>query len=220
VSLRYVTTNEGKLEEAAEYLGTVEQLDYDYTEIQAGDLASIATYGAREAFRVAGEPVMVDDAGLFLEGFDGFPGPYSAYVEDTLGVERVGELARDAGATRAQFRCVLAYCDGDSFAATPEPVDRGDRRGQDLAAAERDRAATDQTVQDGELPVKLFTGAVVGTIVKPRGDGGFGYDPIFEHRGTTLAEMDAAEKNAISHRGRALATFAEWFADREVDPRN
>jgi XTP/dITP diphosphohydrolase len=214
VSLRYVTTNEGKLEEAADYLGGVEQLDYDYTEIQADDLESVAAAGAREAFRVAGEPVIVDDAGLFIDGFDGFPGPYSAYVENTLGVERVGELARDAGATGARFRCVLAYCDGDPFAATPEPVDRGDRRGQDLAADDRDRAATDETVAEGDLPVKLFAGAVPGTIVEPRGDGGFGYDPIFEHRGTTLAEMDAAEKNAISHRGRALATFADWYADR------
>jgi XTP/dITP diphosphohydrolase len=214
VSLRYVTTNEGKLEEAADYLGGVEQLDYDYTEIQADDLESVAAAGAREAFRVAGEPVIVDDAGLFIDGFDGFPGPYSAYVEDTLGVERVGELARDTGATGARFRCVLAYCDGDPFAATPEPVDRGDRRGQDLAADDRDRAATDETVAEGDLPVKLFAGAVPGTIVEPRGDGGFGYDPIFEHRGTTLAEMDAAEKNAISHRGRALATFADWYADR------
>jgi XTP/dITP diphosphohydrolase len=62
--------------------------------------------------------------------------------------------------------------------------------------------------------VKLFTGAVPGRIVEPRGDGGFGYDPIFEHDGTTFAEMTAAEKNAISHRGRALGKFAEWFAAR------
>jgi XTP/dITP diphosphohydrolase len=62
--------------------------------------------------------------------------------------------------------------------------------------------------------VKLFTGRVAGTIMEPRGDGGFGYDPIFEHDGRTLAEMSAAEKNAISHRGRALAKFAEWYQMR------
>ena len=221
MSLRYVTTNEGKLEEAAEYLGSdVEQLDYDYTEIQADSLEAVAAHGAREAYRYADEPVIVDDSGLYLDDLGGFPGPYSAYVEETLGVQRVGRLARREDATRAQFRCVVAYCDGEPFAASPEPVDRGERRGQDLDADDRGSAATDDTVQQGDLPVKLFAGEVPGTVVEPRGEGGFGYDPIFEHRGTTLAEMDAAEKNAISHRGRALATFADWYADRSSDPRN
>ncbi|OTE98725.1 non-canonical purine NTP pyrophosphatase, partial [Halorubrum sp. SD612] len=53
-----------------------------------------------------------------------------------------------------------------------------------------------------------------GRIVAPRGDGGFGYDPIFEHDGETFAEMDTDRKNAVSHRGRALEKFAEWYADR------
>jgi XTP/dITP diphosphohydrolase len=223
MTLRYVTTNPGKVREAREYLDEVEALDYDYTEVQAPDLETVAAHGAREAFRHAGEPVIVDDAGLFVETLDGFPGPYSSYVEDTLGVELTGTVAREAAGegddgtvARAAFRCVIGYCDGDDFAATPDPVDRGERRGQDLAAADRDTATTDDQVADGAAatPVKLFTGAVPGRIVEPRGDGGFGFDPIFEHDGTTFAEMDAAEKNAISHRGRALATFADWFAER------
>lgn len=219
--LRYVTTNEGKVQEAEEYLDDVAALDYDYPEIQADSLEAVAAYGARKAYDYVGEPVVVDDAGLYLEGFDGFPGPYSAYVEDTLGVERVGRLARREDATGAQFRCVIAYCDGDPFEASPEPVDTGERRGQDLAAEDRATATTDETVDasDGaetarKAPVKLFAGAVPGTIVEPRGDGGFGYDPIFEHDGETFAEMSAAEKNAISHRGRALAKFAEWYQGR------
>jgi len=214
--LRYVTTNEGKIREAREYLDAVEPLDHDYTEVQAEDLETVAAHGAREAFLAAGgeDPVIVDDAGLFIEGFDGFPGPYSAYVEDTLGVELVGRVAREAGAVDAAFRCVIAYCDGEPFEATPEPVDHGDRRGQDLGAEVRGSAATADTVSGGDLPVKLFAGRVAGTVVEPRGDGGFGYDPIFEHDGRTLAELSAAEKNAVSHRGRALAKFAEWFQSR------
>ncbi len=217
MTLRYVTTNEGKVREARDYLDAVEPLDYDYTEVQADTLEPIAAAGAREAYRAAGEsPVIVDDAGLFVEGLEGFPGPYSAYVQDTLGVAAVGRIAREefGAEPRAAFRCVIAYCDGEGFAATPEPVDLGDRRGADLSAEDRASAVTDDTVAEGSLPVKLFTGSVPGRIVEPRGEGGFGYDPIFEHDGKTLAEMSTGEKNAISHRGRALAKFADWFQSR------
>ena len=213
--LRYVTTNDGKVREAEEYLGDgVTALEYDYPEIQADSIEAVAAEGARAAYRHADAPVVVDDAGLFVEGFDGFPGPYSSYVEDSLGVERVGRLARREDATRARFRCVVAYCDGDAFEASPEPVDTDDRRGRDLAAADRATAATDESVAGGDLPVKLFTGSVPGRIVEPRGEGGFGYDPIFEHDGATFAEMSPEEKNAVSHRGRALASFGEWYQDR------
>jgi len=212
----FVTTNSGKLREAREYLdGPVEQLDYDYTEIQADDIATVAAHGARSAYRYADEPVIVDDSGLTIAALDGFPGPYSSYVEQRVGIERVARLARDEPDRSAAFRGVVAYCDGQDFEATPEPVDRR-RRGQDLAADERARATADEQVAESAEPervppVKLFKGVVPGTIVEPRGEGGFGYDPIFEHDGQTFAEMDTAEKNAVSHRGRALAAFAEWY---------
>jgi len=212
--LRYVTTNPGKVREAEAYLDEVGRLAFDYPEIQAPDLGPIAAHGARAAHRHAGEPVLVDDAGLFVEGFDGFPGPYSSYVHGTLGVDRVRRLCeRELDAPRrATFRCVLAYCDGDPFDATPDPVDRADRP----VAAAAGPNATDTADTDGDdpLPVRLFEGVVPGRIVPPRGDGGFGYDPIFEHGGTTFAEMSPEEKNAVSHRGRALAKFAEWYAER------
>jgi XTP/dITP diphosphohydrolase len=220
--LHYVTTNSGKVREAREYLDTVEPLNYDYPEIQSDTIAPIAAHGARKAFEYAGEPVIVDDAGLFIDGLGGFPGPYSSFVEETLGIEQVGRIARESetenesetGEARASFRCVIAYCDGESFDATPELVDRG-RRGQDLAVDDRATATTDDTVDTEEIPVKLFEGTVPGRIVEPRGSGGFGYDPIFEHNETTFAEMTSAGKNAVSHRGRALAKFGEWFAERE-----
>ncbi|WP_253738885.1 RdgB/HAM1 family non-canonical purine NTP pyrophosphatase [Halohasta salina] len=192
--LHYVTTNPGKLREARQYLGdeTITDYDYDYTEIQHASLEPIAAAGAREAYREVGEPVVVDDSGLFLDAFDGFPGPYSAYVEDTLGVETVWELAQTVEDRSAAFRCVMAYCDGG---AVDDPTGPG-------------------RVDDGELPVRLFVGDVAGTIVAPRGDGGFGYDPIFEHDGSTFAERSSEAKNELSHRGRALASFAEWH-DRQ-----
>jgi XTP/dITP diphosphohydrolase len=232
--LRFVTTNQGKVREAREYLGdgTVEQLDFDYTEIQADDLVTVAAHGAREAYRHAQEPVLVDDAGLFVDAFDGFPGPYSSYVEDTVGVERVWRLTREEDDRSASFKTVLAYCDGEGFDASPEPVDHEtrtedgsrdertgsgatrERRGQDQSTEERAAATTDDQVATGDLPVKIFEGYVPGEIVAPRGEGGFGYDPIFEHDGTTFAEMTPEEKNAVSHRGRALAKFGEWYRER------
>ncbi len=207
--LRYVTTNPGKVREAEEYLdaGSVAQLEFDYTEIQSDSLGEIAAHGAREAYRHASEPTLVDDAGLFIRALDGFPGPFSSYVEETVGVERTWRLASGEDDRGASFRCVLAYCDGDGFAASPDPVDSEDRVVAAATGPDRDDSAE-------ALPVKLFEGRVRGTMVEPRGEGGFGFDPIFEHNGTTLAEMDAAEKNAISHRGRALAKFAEWHAER------
>ncbi|XVH32642.1 non-canonical purine NTP pyrophosphatase [Haloferacaceae archaeon DSL9] len=208
--LHYVTTNRGKLREAREYLGeeSIAGYDFDYTEIQSDSMEAIAAYGAREAHREVGGPVVVDDAGLFIDAFDGFPGPYSAYAEDTLGVERVWRLAEAESDRRAAFRCVLAYCDGEPFAASPDPVDKDDRTAAAAAGARTDEE------ESRPLPVKLFVGEVRGTLVPPRGEGGFGYDPIFEHDGSTFAERSAAEKNALSHRGRALAKFAEWFQDR------
>jgi XTP/dITP diphosphohydrolase len=212
----FATTNEGKLHEASEYLAEpVEQLDFDYPERQADDLATVAAHGARAAYRHAGEPVFVDDSGLMIDALDGFPGPYSSYVEDTLGIDRVWYLAEDERDRSGAFRSVVAYCDGGAFEATPEPLDR-QRRGQDTDADERAGATTDEQVTGGSesLPVKLFEGVVPGTVVSPRGDGGFGFDPIFEYDGRTFAEMDTEEKNAISHRGRALAKFAEWLTER------
>ncbi|WP_436345230.1 XTP/dITP diphosphatase [Natronorubrum sp. FCH18a] len=183
MAIRFVTGNEGKVREARDYfdgIETVERIEYDYTEVQSDSLEDIATHGARETFAAleSDDPVIVDDTGLFVEALGGFPGPYSAYVEDTVGVERLWRLASEEENRRARFETVLVYADADGTEA--------------------------------------FEGSVAGTLVAPRGEGGFGYDPIFEYNGRTLAEMSTEEKNAISHRGRALAAFAEWYGDRDV----
>jgi len=185
--LRFVTGNDGKVREARAALDEeVTQFTYDYTEIQSHDLGEIAAHGAREAYREIGEPVMVEDSGLFVDALDGFPGPYSAYVEDTLGIERVWRLTEPEDDHAAAFRSLIAYCDGSALTGAP-------------------------TVRDGDPPVAIFEGRVVGEIVPPRGEGGFGYDPIFEYDGKTFAEMTPDEKNEYSHRGRAIDAFAEWY---------
>ena len=57
---------------------------------------------------------------------------------------------------------------------------------------------------------KLFHGQVKGRIVTSRGQGGFGFDPIFEHDGRTFGEITIDEKNAISHRSKAAELFLKW----------
>lgn len=82
---------------------------------------------------------------------------------------------------------------------------------------QKDRSARFRTViavvgADGE---HTFEGEVRGTIAEvPRGDGGFGYDPVFvpEGESLTFAELDAGRKNVISHRGRAVRKLVDWLA--------
>jgi XTP/dITP diphosphohydrolase len=64
----------------------------------------------------------------------------------------------------------------------------------------------------------IFEGKVEGEIRKKRsGTAGFGYDPVFEpeNQGVTFAEMNAEDKNAISHRGRAIAQLIQWLQDNK-----
>ena len=66
--------------------------------------------------------------------------------------------------------------------------------------------------------IRVFSGTINGRIVTiPRGREGFGYDPIFEFEGRTLAEFPIGEKNRISHRALALTAFRDWFM-REYTP--
>lgn len=82
-----------------------------------------------------------------------------------------------------------------------------------------DRSARFRTVvalvdDSGE---QLFEGEVRGTITKePRGNNGFGYDPVFlpEMSDLTFAELDAKMKNAISHRGQAVWKLVRWLSER------
>jgi XTP/dITP diphosphohydrolase len=86
-----------------------------------------------------------------------------------------------------------------------------------LLQGEKNRRAYFKSVVaywDGDI--HMFTGIVKGEITeKPRGSGGFGFDPVFRPEGfdRTFAEMTTEEKNLISHRGRALRAFATWLKE-------
>lgn len=80
-------------------------------------------------------------------------------------------------------------------------------------AGHSDRSARFRTVMALVMPGGweiVAEGVLEGLIIDtPRGDTGFGYDPVFDVGGRTLAELAAVEKNAISHRGRALRALAD-----------
>jgi XTP/dITP diphosphohydrolase len=139
--------------------------------------ADNALLKAREAVRYTGLPAVADDSGLAVEALNGMPGVLSA---------RWAGPARDDA---ANLRLVL-----DQIAELPD-----DRR----AAAFICAAAL--VTPDGAE--RVVEGRLDGMLTRaPRGGGGFGYDPIFQPAGETrtTAELSPAEKDAVSHRGRAL----------------
>jgi XTP/dITP diphosphohydrolase len=66
-----------------------------------------------------------------------------------------------------------------------------------------------------EEGIQVFRGRLEGVIVPPRGHQGFGYDPIFEVAGRTLAELSLAEKSRVSHRALALSRFKKWILSKD-----
>ncbi|WP_414674912.1 RdgB/HAM1 family non-canonical purine NTP pyrophosphatase [Methanoregula sp.] len=81
---------------------------------------------------------------------------------------------------------------------------------------ERNARFTTAIAYADDTGIEVFSGTIEGRIIQEgRGRGGFGYDPIFEVDGKTLAEMPLEEKSLISHRARALASFRDWFMDHK-----
>ncbi|MDT5282450.1 MAG: XTP/dITP diphosphohydrolase [Mycobacterium sp.] len=134
---------------------------------------------ARDAFRASGLPAVADDSGLEVDALNGMPGVLSARWSGRHGEDR------------ANTALLLAQM-GD----VPD-----ERRGAAFVSACALVSSAGETVVRGQWP---------GSIVrKPRGDGGFGYDPVFLPSGSarTAAELTPEEKDAASHRGRALAAL-------------
>ncbi|KRD14820.1 non-canonical purine NTP pyrophosphatase [Mycobacterium sp. Root265] len=132
---------------------------------------------ARDAYAATGIPAVADDSGLAVDALNGMPGVLSARWSGAHG-DDVANLELLLG----QLRDV------------PD-----ERRGAAFVSACALVSGAGETVVRGE-----WTGAIAR---EPRGDGGFGYDPIFVPDGSarSAAELTPAEKDAASHRGRALA---------------
>ncbi len=116
-----VTSNPGKAEEFKELFseyGLRFRIEPMKTpEIQAVDLKLIAESSAVYAYSVLREPVMVEDAGLFIDTLNGFPGPFSSYVFKTIGINGVLKLLEGVEDRRARFLSVIAF-----YSPITEPV--------------------------------------------------------------------------------------------------
>ncbi|MCK4319421.1 XTP/dITP diphosphatase [Candidatus Micrarchaeota archaeon] len=110
----FVTSNKGKLKEAKEILKEagikVKGRKLNIEEKRAENLEEIAKDSALKAYKKVGKPLIVEDAGLFIEGLEGFPGPYSAWVFKKLGNKGILRLVEKN--RKAYFKSVIAYTNG------------------------------------------------------------------------------------------------------------
>jgi len=113
----FVTSNIHKFQEArnvlSEYKLATAKLKVEAVEIQDDSLENIAKYSVKDAVKNCGLPVFVEDAGLFVEALDGFPGPYSKYVYNTVGVKGILKLMKNVTNRSAYFMSVIAFSSPD-----------------------------------------------------------------------------------------------------------
>ena len=148
---------------------------------------------ARAGLEVTGLPTVADDSGLCVDALNGMPGVLSARWSGPPPGSKQGQDDRNN-------RLLL-----DQLADVPD-----ERRGAHFVCAVAFCVAPgEELVVHGEMH---------GRIVREvRGDGGFGYDVVFEadeRPGVTTAELSVADKDAISHRGKALRQLAPQVARR------
>jgi len=185
------TGNQGKAKEFQQMLGeewevqTLANLENPIDVVEDGE--TFAENAAKKALAFVDQfdgPILADDSGLEVDSLDGAPGIYSA---------RYAGEAKDDEANNTKL---LHALEGIS---DPE---RGAQFRCVLAL-----------VVEGEVKA-TFDGVVRGTILRaPRGENGFGYDPLFLPDGSdvTTAEMASDEKHQISHRGKALRQAVDYL---------
>ena len=194
------THNDGKLREIRALLEpfgieclSAAELDLPEPEEIGNSFADNADLKAREAADLSGLPALADDSGICIDALGGRPGIFSArwaYADPSVPPEGdAGELqgTRDFGLAMRRVQ------------------DELEKMGPDASRNAWFACALALVWPDGHA--EWFEGRVDGTLVwPPRGDRGFGYDPMFVPAGydETFGEMDPAEKHRISHRADAF----------------
>ena len=114
--IKFVTTNEGKFREVQTFLTrygiVVERIDAEYPEVQARTLEEVVRFGAEV---LAGEGLkgfILEDSGFFIDAYGHFPGVFSKYVKETIGLDGILRLTEGTD-RRAHFETCLLYHDGE-----------------------------------------------------------------------------------------------------------
>lgn len=193
---------------AVEVIGLGDVEPFDEVPETGATFEENALIKARAAFVHTGLLTVADDSGLCVEALNGMPGVLSARwagaaKDDAANLGLVLEQLAHVPdqRLRAEFVCAVALITPDASRSREPgaPREPGGSGGQRI----------------GDAREQVVYGRMPGRIVRtPRGRGGFGYDPIFVADGhrRTSAELDPAEKDAISHRGRALRALAPVLA--------
>ena len=154
----------------------------DLPELQ-GDPIDIAKEKCLLASREIEGPTLVEDTSLCFNALKGLPGPYVKWFLEKTGLDGLNNMLLAYEDKTAYAQCVFAYCEG------------GEKSAEE---------------------VEVFVGRTNGRIVKARGKTEFGWDAVFEpdeqrdvDDKKTYGEMEKEEKNAISHRFRALEKLRE-----------
>ncbi len=191
MKLVLASSNPGKLAELRDLLGDAgvdlhAQTEFGVEDAEETGLTFVenAILKARYASRATGLPALADDSGLCVDALNGAPGLYSAryaggHGDNAANIAKLLDALRDVPDERRTARFVSVLA-LLRHADDPQPL-----------------------IAEG-----VWKGRV---LFAPRGSGGFGYDPVFfdPERGMGAAELDAALKNRISHRGLALAAMRE-----------
>jgi XTP/dITP diphosphohydrolase len=181
----FATNNVGKFIEAKEVFRehkiAVGMLRVKGLEIQSDSLEEIAKTSAIDALGRCHLPLIVEDAGLFIEALNGFPGPYAAHAYKTIGNKGILKLMENERNRKARFESAVAY----HSAQLETPICF---RGQVTGEITREERKGSNATGFGFDPI---------------------FKPVNSNK--TFAEMSTTEKNRRSHRANALNTFAEWY---------
>ena len=176
-------------------LGLNEYPDMPEVEESGKTLSENARLKAKAISEFTHLPALADDSGLFIDALDGQPGIYSARFSGYTGSD---SALRDL----ANINKVLELL---------SDIQVGQRGAQFKSVVAFYKPNKDGTVLEKE-ELGVLDGRIVST---PRGNGGFGYDPIFSPNEfeQTLAELSARVKDEVSHRGIALRAIAPFLRD-------
>lgn len=210
MKLVFATGNIGKLREASEILGEGFEL---VTPARVGVVEDIPETGktlranslqkAQYLFEKCGSNCFADDTGLEVDVLGGEPGVHTARYagEDKDFNKNMDKVLYELTVREKEANMA------SSLGLKMKPVSRRARFKSVITL-----------IYKGET--HFFEGTLEGVIAYEKsGNGGFGYDPIFiadEYPGKTLADITEDQKNAISHRGKALRAMAQWFKENEA----